>query len=79
MRTVNAPGILVTIQDMLDALEKVGGKDKLKYVKEGNNPALERILRSWAWNFDTSLAYSLGCQADTSFEDAVRDYQNTLR
>jgi nucleoside-diphosphate-sugar epimerase len=79
MRTVNAPGILVTIQDMLDALEKVGGKDKLKYVKEENNPALERILRSWAWNFDTSLAYSLGCQADTSFEDAVRDYQNTLR
>jgi hypothetical protein len=56
MRTVNAPGKLVTIQDMLNTLEKVGGKDKLKYIKEENNPALERILRSWAWNFDTSLA-----------------------
>ena len=78
-RTVNAPGILVTIQDMLDALEKVGGKDKLQYVKEETDPALERILRSWAWNFDNSLAYSLGYQADTSFEDAVRDYKNSLR
>jgi nucleoside-diphosphate-sugar epimerase len=78
-RTVNAPGILVTIQDMLDALEKVGGKDKLQYVKEETDPALERILRSWAWNFDNSLAYSLGYQADTSFEDAVRDYKNSLK
>jgi nucleoside-diphosphate-sugar epimerase len=79
IRTVNAPGILVTIQDMLDALEKVGGKDKLQFVKEETDPALERILRSWAWNFDNSLAYSLGYQADTSFEDAVRDYKESLR
>jgi len=77
-RTVNAPGLLVTIQDMMDALEKVAGKDKLEYIKEENDPALERILRSWAWNFDNTLAYSLGYQADTSFEQAVRDYKESL-
>ena len=78
-RTVNAPGILVTIQDMMDALEKVGGKDKLKYVKEETDPALEKILRSWAFNFDNKLALSLGYEPDESFEQAVRDYQESLK
>ncbi|RMZ81517.1 hypothetical protein DV738_g2182, partial [Chaetothyriales sp. CBS 135597] len=73
-RAVNAPGRLATIQDMLDALEKVGGKEFLQYVKEEHDDALAKILYSWAWNFDNSLAYSLGYKADDSFEQAVRDY-----
>lgn len=77
-RTVNAPGLLVTVQDMMDALAKVAGEDKLKYIKEESDPALETILRSWAWNFDNKLAYKLGYQADTSFEQAVRDYKASL-
>ena len=77
-RTLNAPGMLVTVQDMLDALEKVGGVDKLKLVREKSDPALGRILRSWAFKYDNSLAYSLGYHADSSFEQAVRDYAATL-
>ncbi|RMZ86164.1 hypothetical protein DV737_g96, partial [Chaetothyriales sp. CBS 132003] len=73
-RTVNAPGLLATIQDMLDALEKVGGKQSLQYVREEHDDALAKILYSWAWNFDNKLAYSLGYKADTSFEQAVKDY-----
>ncbi|RMZ92290.1 hypothetical protein DV736_g461, partial [Chaetothyriales sp. CBS 134916] len=73
-RTVNAPGLLATIQDMLDALEKVGGNQFLQYVREEHDDALAKILYSWAWNFDNKLAYSLGYKADTSFEQAVREY-----
>lgn len=73
-RTVNAPGLLVTNQDMLDALERVAGKEALKLVKEVDDPPVSAILRSWAFNFDNSLAYSLGYQKDTSFETAVREY-----
>ncbi len=62
----------------MDALAKVAGEDKLKYIKEESDPALETILRSWAWNFDNKLAYKLGYQADTSFEQAVRDYKASL-
>jgi hypothetical protein len=39
-------GFFVTIWDMIDALEKVGGKDKLKYIKEGIDPGTEEMLRS---------------------------------
>ena len=77
-RTVNAPGLLATVQDMMDALAKVAGEDKLKYVKEEQDEDLAKILYSWAWNFDNKLAYSLGYKADTSFEQAVREYVEFL-
>ena len=73
-RTVNAPGIRVTVQEMMDVLAKVGGADKLKLVKEESDADLERILRSWASNFDNKLALSVGMRPDGSFEDAVREY-----
>ncbi|ETN40479.1 uncharacterized protein HMPREF1541_04756 [Cyphellophora europaea CBS 101466] len=77
-RTVNAPGLLATVQDMLDALAKVGGEDKLKLVKEVDDPELGKILYSWAYKFDNSLARSLGYKPDSSFEQAVRDYVEFL-
>jgi nucleoside-diphosphate-sugar epimerase len=77
-RAVSPPGIQVTIQDMMDALEKVGGKDKLQFVKEENDEALARILHSWAFNFDNSLALKLGYKPDSSFEQAVREYVEWL-
>lgn len=77
-RTVNAPGIQATVQDMMDALAAVGGEDKLKYIKEESDPEIERILRSWAYNFDNQLALSLGYKPDSSFEMAVREYVEWL-
>jgi len=73
-RTVNAPGILVTIKGMLDALAKVGGEDKLQYVKEEHDEATAKILYSWAYSYDNSLPLKLGYKPDSSFEQAVRDY-----
>jgi nucleoside-diphosphate-sugar epimerase len=77
-RVVNMPGIGVTVQDMMDALAKVGGEDKLGLLKEETDVATERILRSWGTKFDNSLAYKLGYVEDKSFEQAVRDYKDSL-
>lgn len=73
-RTVNAPGLLATVQDMMDALAKVGGEDKLQHIKEVDDKDLGKILYSWAYKFDNKLALSLGYKPDSSFEQAVRDY-----
>ena len=73
-RTVNAPGLLATVDDMLKALAKVGGEDKLKFVKEVDDEELGKILHSWAYKFDNKLALGLGYKPDTSFEQAVREY-----
>jgi nucleoside-diphosphate-sugar epimerase len=77
-RVVNIPGIGVTIQEMMDALAKVAGEDKLKLLSEKTDTDMERILRSWGTTFDNTLAYSLGFKEDVSFEQAVRDYIDSL-
>lgn len=78
-RTVNMPGLLATVQDMMDALAKVGGEDKLRHVKEEEDPALSKILYSWAYKFDNKLALSLGFKPDISFEQAVREYVEWMK
>ncbi|KAI0413944.1 putative nucleoside-diphosphate-sugar epimerase [Xylaria grammica] len=77
-RAINMPGFAVTVQDMLDALEEVGGKDKLAFVREEEVPELRNVLYSWADDFDNSLGLSLGMKQDTSFKNSVRDYVETL-
>lgn len=37
-RSINMPGFAVAVQDMLDALAEVGGKDKFVLVKEQDAP-----------------------------------------
>ncbi|KAH1487852.1 hypothetical protein KXX06_003697, partial [Aspergillus fumigatus] len=74
IRSINVPGICVTVQEMMDALEKVGGKDKLALLKEKEDPTLRPILDSWPTRFDNSQAIALGFKRDSSFEQAVQDY-----
>ncbi|KAL1857904.1 hypothetical protein Plec18167_001692 [Paecilomyces lecythidis] len=78
IRQINVPGICVTIQEMMDALEKVGGKDKLALLKEEEDASLKAILHSWPTKFDNSQAIRLGFKRDSSFEQAVIDYKNSL-
>jgi len=78
MRSVNFPGIIASVQDMMDALAKVGGEDRLRFIKEETDKDAEKILRSWAWNVDYSVPLSLGLAQDESAEQLVREYVDGL-
>lgn len=78
IRQINVPGICVTVQGMMDALEKVAGKDKLALLQEKEDPALVSILKSWPTQFDNIQAISLGMKRDESFEQTVLDYKVQL-
>jgi len=78
IRQITLPGIRVSMQEIMNALAKVGGEDLLKLLREENDAALIPILKSWATNVDTTKAMRLGYMQDVSFEDAVRDYKNSL-
>ncbi len=75
---VNLPGIVVSITDMLRALEKHGGKDVLDLVQRKSDSAAERILRSWPVHFDTAIAERLGFQRDESFDQITEQYVKYL-
>jgi len=78
IRQINIPGRCATVKDMMDALEIVGGKDKLAFLKVNEDPNLVPILKSWPTRFDNRQAYGLGFKGDVSFEQAVRDYVEAL-
>ncbi|KAI1386516.1 NAD(P)-binding protein [Hypoxylon trugodes] len=79
IRHINVPGISVSTQELMDALAKYGGEDKLKYLKEETNPDLERILRSWAPELDTTTPLKLGLVKDESADTLVKQYIDSLK
>ncbi|KUI69542.1 hypothetical protein VM1G_05267 [Cytospora mali] len=78
IRWVNFPGISVSVQELRDALAKVGGEERLAYIKEETDPVMERILRSWPLRIDDSTAIKLGLKRDESAESLVREYVESL-
>lgn len=79
IRTIQFPGVSVSVQELLDALAKYGGEDKLQYVKEETDPVAEKILRSWPQDFDLTRSLALGLEVDESGEALVREYIEGLK
>lgn len=77
-RVVNLPGITVSVQEMLDAVEEVGGKEALECVRDEVDGETERLVRSWSARFDVSRAYELGLEADGELIDTVRAFAATV-
>ncbi|KAK2597954.1 hypothetical protein N8I77_012706 [Diaporthe amygdali] len=78
IRWMNFPGISVTVQELLDSLAKIGGEDRLKYIREETDVDMERILRSWPLTIDDSTAVNLGLKRDESAESLVREYVESI-
>ena len=68
-RVMNLPGITVTVQEILNGLETVGGSKALALIKEERDPKVEAIVGSWPARFDTSRAQSLGMMPDFSLSE----------
>jgi nucleoside-diphosphate-sugar epimerase len=73
-RVINLPGITVTVEQMLAALEGVGGQDVLALIEEKRDPAIEKIVGSWPAVFDTALAKKLGFHDDGPLERTIQEY-----
>lgn len=59
-RVINLPGVTVTSNQLLEALEKVGGKGVRELVREERDEGIQNIVYGWPWRFDTSWAAELG-------------------
>ena len=73
-RTVNLPGMTVSINEMLDALKEIGGEEVLKLIEEKQDENIQRIVLSWPARLDTSWAKSLGFADDGPFTQTLQDY-----
>jgi len=73
-RSVNVPGMLVAVEDMVASLRRVAGDAVAARVKWQLDPAIDRIVATWPANFAPRLGPALGMQADTDFDAIVRAY-----
>ena len=73
-RSVNVPGIVVGVGDMVAALRKVAGEAVADRVKWRFDPLVDRIVSTWPANFAPKLGPALGMRADADFESVVRAY-----
>ncbi len=73
-RSMNMPGLSITVGEMVAALERVAGREVTARLRWELEPALNRIVVSWPGDFDTARANALGFQADASFDEIVRGY-----
>ena len=78
-RTVCLPGQCVTVSEILDALEAVGGKEKRLLVERKQDPETERIVTSWPARIDTTKAKNMGMFPDESLKQIVEWYAARLK
>ena len=73
-RTVNLPGIGVTVQQMLDALLRHSNPQTLTRIRFERDEAIQRIVSSWPGRMDNSRALALGFRADENFDDFIEQF-----
>jgi len=73
-RSVNVPGISVSVGDMIAALRRVAGDAVADRVKWEFDPAVDRIVSTWPSNFAPKLGPALGMKSDPDFETIIRAY-----
>ncbi|KAF2870588.1 NAD-dependent epimerase/dehydratase-like protein [Massariosphaeria phaeospora] len=73
-RTVLLPGYSATSGEILDALEKVAGKEVRSLVKEKRDENIQRVVLSWPAKYDTSRARGLGFTEDVGLEQTIKDF-----
>jgi nucleoside-diphosphate-sugar epimerase len=74
-RTINLPGLSITVGEMIDTLERVAGRDVVAKIRFEPDAVVERIVSSWPGRFDTSAALALGFRGDSDFASIVRSYR----
>ncbi|WP_342595736.1 D-erythronate dehydrogenase [Salinicola lusitanus] len=74
-RTLNLPGITVTVTAMLDALERVAGPSARQRVRFEPDAGIDAIVASWPGGLDTARPLGLGFRADSDFDAIIRAYR----
>ncbi|MDQ3843679.1 MAG: SDR family oxidoreductase [Bacteroidota bacterium] len=73
-RTVNLPGISVTVKQMLASLERVTNKETVDRVQFIPDEAVNNIVSSWPAALDNTRALQLGFKVDNHFDDFITQF-----
>lgn len=75
-RVLNIPGLSVTAAEMLESLERVGGRSSRELVSIDYDARIDAIVGSWPGAFDVARTRTLGFVSDTDFDQVVQQYRD---
>ena len=78
-RTVNLPGLSVTVTEMVAALERAAGSEVTARIRFERDPPVERIVATWPGLLDTTRARDLGFPFDESIDEIIRAHMAEQR
>ncbi len=73
-RTVNLPGIAVSVAEMLEGLQRVAGASVARRVRFEADARIQAIVKTWPSRLKTPRALDMGFQADPDIDTVIRDY-----
>jgi nucleoside-diphosphate-sugar epimerase len=73
-RTVNLPGITVSVAEMLDGLRRVAGESVARRVTFAPDARIQAIVKTWPSRLKTPRALAMGFRADPDIDTVIRDY-----
>lgn len=73
-RSINLPGLSLTVGDMVAALQRVAGAEVAARVRWQADARIERIVSTWPGELDASRARALGFPSDQNFDDVIRQH-----
>ena len=71
---LNLPALTVTVGQMLEALEKVAGKEVASLVTVKPDPIITKIVGGWPSKFDCERTHRFGLQPDTSYQAVIEQF-----
>jgi D-erythronate 2-dehydrogenase len=71
-RTLSMPGLSATVGEQIEALRRVAGEKAVALIRREPDPAVLRIVETWAPALEASRAERLGFTAESSFEEIIR-------
>lgn len=71
---LNLPALTVTVGQMLEALERVAGKEVISLVTVKPDPAIAKIVGGWPSKFDCERTHRFGLQPDKSYQAVIEQY-----
>lgn len=75
-RTINLPGITVTVDSMLQTLKEFGGEAAFKRIEFKEDEEINQIVSSWPGRFDIESALDLGFNQNVDFIEIIQEFMN---
>jgi|SRR5579871_225362 len=73
-RVLNLPGLTTSVQEMVDAMGRLAGRDTVRRVLWKPDAAIQAIVRTWPVRFQTPRALALGFEADDDIDAVIRSH-----